>query len=271
MNIKFLCSFIIIALFQSLSAQDYLYLRNKEVLEVKVIELGVQEIKYKDYPAKLDQPIKSIEKSKVEKLTLEDGTNYTFENENINNKDYYAGQKTNALKLDFLAPLNSIFVLGFEKNIKPGISYDVELGGIGLGYDFADLDPRGVFFRGGVKFIRQPDFYNPGVRYGHILQGTYIKPQLVYTNYGIDNIFIDKWNPTTGQYENLKEREKNAGFGFLLTLGKQYVFSNIVLLDLHIGIGYGGSNNGNMITHGFMGGGATPLIFQGGVRLGVLL
>jgi len=269
MNIKFLCSFIIIALFQSLSAQDYLYLRNKEVLEVKVIELGVQEIKYKDYPAKLDQPIKSIEKSKVEKLTLEDGTNYTFENENINNKDYYAGQKTNALKLDFLSPLNSVFVLCFEKSIKPGMSYEIELGGIGLGYDFADLDPRGVFFRGGVKFIRQPDFYNPGVRYGPILQGTYIKPQLVYTNYVEDNFYNGEWNPDTYEYEMIFERERKAGFGFLITLGKQYVFSNIILLDINLGLGYGGSNKGKWISYGFLG--ATPLIFHTGFRLGVLL
>ncbi|HEX7367236.1 MAG TPA: hypothetical protein VF273_09070 [Pelobium sp.] len=61
------------------SAQDKLYKTNGEVLETKVIEVGVSDIKYKVF-ANLNGPMYTIGKDQVLKITYENGTTETIQN-----------------------------------------------------------------------------------------------------------------------------------------------------------------------------------------------
>lgn len=271
MKFKSILFTVFLAIQIPLQAQDYIYLKNKEVLEVKILEIGLNEVKYKNLPLKLENPILTIEKYKIEKISLESGESYTFEDKGLLKSDYYTGQKRRNIQASLFSPLNNVLLLSYEQSLQPGMSYQVDFGGVGLGYDFDNLNSRGAFTRVGIKFIKTPDYYNPGVRYGHILQGLYFKPELVFTGYSFkDPNSRIKWNPDSGQYEKTEnQRESNFGFGILFYLGKQYIFAERVSLDINAGLGYGATRNGSSI-YGFWGGGDFPMIFNISFKLGYL-
>jgi hypothetical protein len=247
-------------------AQDYMTLRDGKTLEVKILELGVDEIKYKTWPAGLDQPILAIDKIKVAKVRMENGEIIEFSGDNFTDKDMYLGQKKNAAKINFLSPLNGSLWLGYERSVKPGQSFEVELGIIGAGFDVAEQNPRGVGLKGGYKFIKTPDFYMKGMRYSHILKGGYIKPELIITNYSAD-VYV--YDPNT--WEESLERVNTTGGAVMINLGKQWIYSDVFLLDLYFGIGYGFSSDRDVNQYGFVGGNSdVPIAFSAGMKIGGL-
>lgn len=248
-------------------AQDLMYLRNKKVLEVKVIELGLEVIKYQHYPAEAGDLIVSIEKDKVSKLELANGTIYEFSSTEFGDSDMLELQHKNAIKFNFFTPLNDMLVFGYERSIKPGQSFEVELGAIGIGKDVAEMNASGVMVRGGYKFMRTPDFYVRGLKYAHILKGAYVKPELIFNAYSQDVDVYDFSGPTG----YTTKREQTQSVGFLINFGKQVVFSDIFLIDYYIGIGYGFSN-AQSSRFGFVGGNEdVPIAVTGGLKLGILL
>jgi len=256
----------LIALTFFAKAQDQMLMRDGKTLEVKIIELGVDEIKYKMWPASLEQPVLVVDKVKVVRVELETGEVYEFKEDNFTDADMYVGQKKNAAKINFLSPINGSLWLGYERSIKPGQSFEVELGLIGVGFDIAEQNPRGIGFKGGYKFIKTPDFYMKGMRYSHILKGGYIKPELIFTAYSVDSYVYD---PNT--WEETKERVSTVGGAVMINLGKQWVYSDAFLLDLFFGIGYGFSSQADVNQYGFIGGNSNvPIAFSAGMKIGGL-
>lgn len=248
-----------------MQAQDLLFLRNKKVLEVKVIELGIEEIKYQHYPVVEGDLIVTIEKSKVLKLELANGTVYEFSTSEFGDTEVLDLQRKNALKLNFLTPFNDMIVFGYERSIKPGQSFEVELGVIGIGIDVAEMNAGGMMIRGGYKFMRTPDYYIRGMRYAHILKGSYIKPELLFNAYSQDVYTFDS------NFSPITKREQTQSIGFLLNFGKQVVFSDLFLIDYYVGMGYGFSN-AQSSRFGFVGGNENfPIAFTGGLKIGILL
>lgn len=242
-------------------SQDIMYLRNKQVKEVQIVEIGVNEIKYKNFPPRLEEPVIVIDKLKVEKIELENGEVLTFSTDPFRDKDLYAHQNRNAIKISFISPLSGSFIFSYERSIKPGMSFETDLGIVGLGYDLAETNPSGVFFRGGVKFIRTPDYYVQGMKYAHILKGSYIKPELIFSAYS-ENDF-DMLN---GIYN---DATKKRGGAFVLNLGKQVVYNDFFLVDFYGGIGYGFTNDQN-VRFGFSATGNLPIAFTSGLKIGFL-
>jgi hypothetical protein len=247
-------------------AQDKLSLRSGETLEVKIIEFGTAEIKYKTWPQTADAPIFTVEKTKVKKLELQTGEVFEYNADAFADSLHYAQQKQRAIKFNFLSPLNSTLLLGYEKSIKPGQSYEFGLGWIGAGFDPAGIRPRGVTASVGWKFMRSPDFYTSGMRYAHILKGGYIKPTIIFSHYARDLTLFNFSNQI-----NDVSRVNNTGVAVLLTFGKQWVFDDAFLVDLFWGIGYGASDN-DYVQYGFFGGdGSFPVALNAGLRIGMLL
>ncbi len=92
---------------------------------------------------------------------------------------------------------------------------------IGLGFNNPE-DAAGLGLKAGYKFIRSPDHYIRGMRYAHILKGGYVKPELAFARY------------------NLRSRDEEViKAAIILNLGKQWIFSDVFLVDLYIGAGYG--------------------------------
>lgn len=221
-------------------AQDQIIKKNLEIISCKIREVASDEIKYllPDYPQDV---VFSIEKEKVAKIVFENGKEMSFQKE-MTNPENYLDQKKNALKIDFMSPLTGNTTFSYERSLKPGRSIEASLGIIGLGIDPNDVDQGGAFVKFGMKFIKSPDFYLQGMRYAHIMKGSYFKPEIGFSLYSKDiETGYDVYDPNTGYYNWVYTEERASIFaGFIqVVLGKQWVVDDVFLIDMYGGIGYG--------------------------------
>lgn len=243
----------------SVYAQDLIYKKNNEIILAKIIEMGLDEIKYKDY-ANPNGITQVIAKDEVTKVKFENGK-VQFIVSSTMDGSAYADNKKHALKIDFLAPMFGQTTISYERSLKPGESYEINLGIIGLGvnnYKTSDsylynsyneeCSSSGAFVRFGYKFIRSPDFYLRGMQYSHVLKGSYFKPEVtfgacrekLYSSYNDYNFMTGKDSLVTKSYN------KQVTFvSLMLTFGKQWVFNNKFLFDNWVSIGYGFSSKAN--------------------------
>jgi hypothetical protein len=226
--------------------QDKLYKKNGEVIVAHVIEVGTDEIKYKLFKEP-DGPIYAIDKSSLIKIVFENGRIETYK-ENLEDPELYVSQKKSALKIYFLSPLFGHTQLSYEKSIKPGRSWEATASIVGLGrnyvfsYDYTNntyttykRSATGLILGAGYKFSKRPDFLLKGMKYSHLLQGSYLEPMFSLGAYG-ENRIDNKTN--IPQLER-----KTVVFGSLMVqLGKQWVFGESMLLDINIGLGYVADN-----------------------------
>jgi len=112
-------------------AQDKIYKKDKEVIEAKIFEVGSGEIKYKIYKDP-DGPVYTMDKDLISKVVYENGRTEIYQS-NLRNPELYADQAKDAVKINFLAPLLGYTQLNWEHNLRPGRSFELSLGIIGLG------------------------------------------------------------------------------------------------------------------------------------------
>lgn len=237
---------VLIAVFIQANGQDKIYRQNGKIVQAKVIEIGSSEIKYKEFTNQ-DGPVYVLETDRIIKIVFENGTEQRFA-DNFKDPERYADQRNKAVKLNFLSPLYGYTEFGYEKSTGFGKGYELSVGIIGAGkagildYYNSQLgevkrSPFGLFFTGGYKFGKLPDFLIFGKsKASHLMQGTYIKP-IVYMGHYKENKIVYKAN---NSYEVGKQ---NVTFAALqLELGRQWVFSDKLLLDWYWGIGYGFDN-----------------------------
>jgi len=248
-----------------MKAQDQIFKKTNEVIQCKVKEIGLDEIKYQMNDRE-DEIIFSINKNRVAKLILENGEEVVFEEE-LNNPENYIDNKKNAIKVDFLSPLTGNTSFSFERSVRPGRSYELTLGIIGLGIDPNDNQQSGFFIKGGVKLIKSPDFYLRGMRYAHILKGAYFKPEIAFGYYTKNYGHYDYYT------KDRTNREKVISGAIFLNLGKQWIMDNSFLMDFYFGIGYGfddGPEDGGYHYGYAMGPSQFPIAAQAGLKIGFL-
>lgn len=270
MKILNICCFILFLLVAPLviHAQDQIIKRNQEVISCKIKEIGSAEIKYTmtEYPPDV---LFSIEKDKVIKVIFEDGKELSF-NVAMTDPGNYEGQRKNAVKVDFIAPLTGNFTVSYERSLKVSRSIEATLGIIGLGIDPNDNNPAGVFTKFGYKFIKDPDFYLQGMRYAHILKGGYFKPEIAIAAYSRDfetETYLN--DPPYVIYST--ERKDIFSLALMLNFGKQWVVDNSFLVDFYTGIGYGFDNNDGGYHYGYATGESeVPITFAAGLKVGWL-
>lgn len=251
-------------------AQDKIYKKDGKILEVKVTEVGLAEVKYR-IPKDSIGPIYTLQKVKILKIVYESGREETFKYD-LRDPELYADQAKSAIKFNFIAPLLGFTQINFEHNIRPGKSYELSLGIIGLGKQsdsklYQDRNPSGAYVGAGFKFSKLPDFVTRTESYSHLLQGQYAKTELVFGVYGqdIENINGDLYR-------------KSTVFGaFMLNLGKQWVLGEKLLIDTYFGFGYAFDNlksdedyvfNSN---HFALSAGDSGIGLTGGMKIGLLL
>ena len=250
-------------------AQDQIIKTNDDIIKCKIKEIGVDEVKYilPDYPTDV---LFALEKDKIRKIIFESGEEMSF-HKDMNNPENYIDNKKNAFKIDFLSPLTGNTTFSYEHSIKPGRSFDVSLGIIGLGIETYD-NVAGAFIKSGYKFLKSPDFYLRGMKYAHVLKGSYIKPMISFGYYGYD-YNGSEYNHQTGHYSEWEERRNVFTGALMLNIGKQWVFDNSFLVDWYGGIGYGFStddyNGGYQFGYVVVGDGV-PLSFTAGLKIGFL-
>jgi len=248
----------------SLKAQDRIVKRDGETITCKVIEIGTGEIKYS--LAEYDFQVQfSMQKKQVDRVIFKNGKELVIdhaasamESAEYNSRDLFLVQNKNAIKVSFLGPVAGTTTLGYERAIKPGQSIEAEVGLIGLAFNNESRGSgAGVGFSAGYKFIRSPDHYLEGMRYAHILKGGYVRPEINFAAY----------------QAKVNDVNRNiANFVVLLTLGKQWIYSDVFLVDLFVGVGYGYASESiaNYPSYYFMVGENVPLAGKAGFRIGFL-
>lgn len=230
------------------NAQDIIHRKNGKKVEAKISEIGVNEIKYKDYNNP-DGPTYTIEKALIKQIVFENGKieKYDQQNQDSENKEWYYDNRKNAIKLSLFGPLRGYSEISYERNIKVGQAYEVSLGFIGLGrnpilhYDWQNnkdiyKNQKGVFVSGGYKFSNMPSFVFFGKpRQKHLFHGSYIKP-ILYLGMYSENHFV------TTDISQVLERQKVTFGNVHIEFGKQWEFANSVVFDLYFGAGYGFDN-----------------------------
>ncbi|MBC8004054.1 MAG: hypothetical protein H7X84_01160 [Verrucomicrobia bacterium] len=248
---------------------DQLVLHEGKTIVCEVREIGDDEIKYV-MEGYRDDLLFGVDKNKVARIVFSDGREMEL-SDSMYGKENYADQRKNALKFHFFSPLTGATAFSYERSLKPGRSLEVGLGIIGLGSDDMEFDSyedaAGAYLKVGYKFIKSPDFYLKGMRYAHLLKGSYFKPEIAFSSYSFTNYdYYYNQRPTV-------RKENIFMAAFTLNVGKQWVFADRFLVDWHIGAGYGfGSNDSYRAGHfAFLGGtNDTPLVINSGIKIGLL-
>lgn len=206
----------------------------------------------------------TLEKNKISKVVFENGQELDFVDE-MKDPESYIGQKKNAIKIDFLSPLTGNTTFSYERSLKPGRSIEGGIGIIGLGIDPNDINPAGMFFKFGMKFIKSPDFYLRGMRYAHILKGSYFKSEIMFGFYSKDEEAYG-W-----EQKNNGERKSVFSGALQLILGKQWVMDDSFLVDFYGGVGYGFDNQEGDYHFGYIvAANDVPISFSAGLKIGFL-
>lgn len=257
---------IVLLVFISISAiaQDKIIKKSGAIIDAKVTEIAVDEVKY--YYLENPKLVFGIDKVLVDKIEFSTGEVIVMEVNSFKNSEYYIDQHKHALKINFLSPLMGSTELVYEQSIKPGKSWETALGIIGLGFDAQENNAGGVYGKFAYKFIKDPDFYMQRMHYSHILKGAYLAPEIAlrYVAYDGYSYRYDYYN-----YSSSPERKEEFSMAILLKFGKQWVLDNSFLVDLYGGIGYGiGDAHDDALNYGFIVTPEIPLSFTGGIRIG---
>jgi hypothetical protein len=263
LKVYILSVFLLLFAMQSIVAQDRIIKRDGDIIDCKVSEIGSEEIKYiqEEYGQDLQF---GILKMKVDKIIFADGKEliidhleFARETTEMNSADLFLVQRRNAIKMAFLSPLTGVTAFSYERALKPGRSMEFTLSLIGLGFNNPE-DAVGLGLKAGYKFIRSPDHYIRGMRYAHVLKGGYVKPEFAFARY------------------NLRSKDEEViKAALMVNLGKQWVFSDVFLVELYVGAGYGLTSSrieDPEYPHDFVVvDPAFPLALDAGFRLGFLI
>ena len=289
--------FTILILFSVLTgfSQDVITKKDKSEIKGKVVEIGLDEIKY--IPEGVtDGPLIVVDKIDILKIKYASGQEW------FNAPDVYnvsptteVRDKTKAIKFEFFSPLFGKLTFGYEQMITVGTNAEFKLGIIGpsLNKESVANNPSGVFVKLGPKFLLGSEYRMRGVSYAHPLVGKYFKPEIIFSTFKQDytyssyNVYNNGINTTV---PGGTSRYNTTSFAICLNFGKQYILGNAMTLDWYVGIGYGFQDTGkdelvqqssfydyttstNYVEYcysHFYGGPSFPMAFQGGLTLGFL-
>jgi hypothetical protein len=270
MKIKFGITVLLLIVFKVLSAQekttDKIVKRDGTVVLGKILEIGDDEIKYSDEGLR-EGIVIGIDKAKVEKIIFEDGRELIMDNAMSVYEDL-SKQRKNGLKFNLFLPISGGYALSYERSLKPARSIEGEIGLISTSGD-ADMDrpeATGMFIKAGFKMMRSPDYYMRGMKYAHILKGSYVKPEIAITSFT-----YDKGMPNSTEYTG-QESGTTTKMAVLINVGKQIIYSNLFAIDFFVGAGYAfGEIDPELHYYAFSGfSSGTSFVMTAGVRVGFL-
>lgn len=252
----------------SVLAQDIIMKKDNELIKCKIREIGLDEVKY-NLPEYSTDVLFTIDKDRITKVIFENGKEMEFQVEMTNPANYEDNRK-NIFKIDFLSPLTGNTTFAYERSLRPGRSVEATLGIIGLGLNNNDRNAGGLFTKFGYKLIKNPDFYLRGMRYAHLLKGSYVKPEIAI---GFFNHDTWMWRDYGNNYSSEKSRVSVFSGTVQMVLGKQWVMDNAFAIDLFAGIGYGFSTSEDFTPYHY---GYSvmdenfPIAFSAGFKIGYL-
>jgi hypothetical protein len=251
-------------LFGYAKAQDLIYKKDKSVLLAVLIDIGADEIKYKDYNK--PSSVLIIKKSELSKIITERGKEILFEQNSSSSFD-----KKNAIKVGLLSLVAYHINLSYERSISQSRSIELQLGIIGLGTkpDYIS-SASGIFTRIGFKFMHSPSHFEKKNKEFHLLKGAYFKPELVFGHFK-ETAFNSKYVLRNGNYYLTKNIETQVTFyALMLNVGQQWIIADDFLIDIFFGAGYGG-NTVLRREDNYAVSGPSPVFFNAGLKFGILI
>lgn len=109
----------------SVSAQDLIFKKNKDIINCKIIEIGLVEVKYL-IPEKYKDVVLVVAKDDILKIKYENGEEQEFINE-MYDKNSYTDNRINAIKIHPFSPLYTSLTVSYERSVKAGQSYEGKL------------------------------------------------------------------------------------------------------------------------------------------------
>jgi len=278
---KFLLLLFTIGAFFTAKSQDMLIYKDKTIDEVTIMEVTPDFIKYREFGSPVNSVVFTVEKDYLQKVVFESGRVMDFSTQMIDDERVYAGQRDRALKVDVAGISSNFLFMTYEQAITPSTSWEAGVIFIGAGYENQNgwNDPEramGAAINMGYKFKRSPNFYMQRMRFGHIMRGAYVKPNMFVTTFNYDRIdYNHPPDPVTFTYPSTRETAVAASLQ--IDFGNQLVFADKFLLDYAAGIGYGFTTKDtwNPSNYGFIGGigpqNYVPYTFSFTIRAGYLL
>ena len=216
-------------------AQDTLFVKKKAPVICKIVEIGIDEIKYKAWD-NLEGPVIVVLKRDVYKISYQNGKSEFVEPDELDiNKEAEILDKKSVLKFGVFALLNNHFSVGYERVIDVGKNIEAKIAYIGIGSSSSGIDVSGFYSKFGFKFLLGNDYYVKGMKYIHPLKGRYIKPELIYSFVFEKNKGYYSAYPSQQMYYDIN----SSAFAFNLVYGRQFILGNIMTLDYSVGVGYG--------------------------------
>ncbi len=193
----------------------------------------------------------------------------------------------------FLSPLNKHLSFAYEQAMNYQSVLCVRVGIINPSLSILDANNMysqsespgavGGYLSVGAKFFVHPDFVMQGMYRYNDMQGFYFNPEIIIGNFN----YTYTWSSYTSypyyNYVTHTSTDNITSGGVILNLGKQWVFGNRFIVNIHAGIGYGGASvsgpqppygQGNVIE--MIGGNYFDYLtlgsvaFSGGVDIGIL-
>lgn len=273
---SFFCALLTISAF---SQKDTIFTVKSEQIICVVKNVNDRTIKYNRPDIREDLDF-NISAKKVSKIVFGNGKVIIPNNASTKKSENLSleAQKSSAIKLNFSSPAFSTLELSYERNLNLGKS--IEFVFAYKGTNILEEVYTGYNFRLGYKFLKDPIKYLGEDKYAHILKGTYIKPEISYSYLtGMTDLDGNNGSDTPGARTD--EVSSVAG-ALMLNFGNQFVYSNSLLVDIYMGLGYGFTTdkaydeNGNELSYSFRGGYGMfvdfpHLAFTAGIRVGILL
>lgn len=244
--------------------KDQLVKRDGITIMCKIIEIGDDEIKYNEAGLR-DDIVIGIDKSKVAMIVFADGKEYKID-DSMGIYEDLSTQHKNVLKFNLFSPITGGYALTYERSLKPARSIEAEVGLIAKGEnnEMGMPEAHGMFLKAGYKMMRSPDFYMRGMKYAHLLKGSYVKPEIALTSFSFDkNGYSYSASPESGSTTKV---------AVLVNVGKQIIYSNAFAIDFFIGAGYAfGEIDSELHYYAFNGpSDDVSFVMSGGVRVGFL-
>jgi hypothetical protein len=208
----------------------------------------------------VDAQIFEIQKSQIKQIIFEDGSKISIiSNPYEVSNEMVLPEHSHAIKMELLAPLLNHFTFIYEINLKKGINLEIKGGLIATNTNVNLKHAEGYFIKGGLKFVKLTTSYLNGIKYVQPLEGTYLKPEIIFDQYVQD----DEGNEIN-----------YTSYAINLLFGKQKCWNNKWLLDFFVGIGGAVQNTSGEsdLTYNFSHiyfGKKLPLILTGGFNMGV--
>jgi hypothetical protein len=229
--------------------QDILQKTNKSKLEVRIIEIGTDEIKYKNFND-LEGPIYVISKRDVLSIQRENGEIIQFEKDFLEVSESPASHKRRAIGIDPFSPLFRHLGIGYQQWVKPGVILEAKAGYIGIGFqsnrifdDFND-EKKGAFISLGSKLLFKQLIYSKGTRIVHPLAGGYFRTQVSFSYFTHkERVYDFYYNPNSYTPNYYDAKFENYSIALNLIIGKQFLIADALLLDIYLGAGYGFANH----------------------------